>query len=401
MKKYLLILFLFSSIYSKGVVIYGIILESKTLIPIANCNVYVNQYTGTTSDINGNFFINIKNAGSKDVLSVSCIGYVSKTLSLNLFDTINLNKILLNAVVYNLDQIEVLSNGITPYNLLQSAFDKIKDNFKNEKHYLKGTYFEKINNYDPLYKWHSRTVNAAVIIEDPGYDRLHGSWLSEWLPVNFLENIYILGISKGYDSLVNVPAKDGNYLTWTMEENYCRYKNEIFKSPKTYNYGIKSSYFDSLLKTNIIEISITPKNTKEEYAYAEVFISSSDHKIFKIHRLYKNEDYPVSIQTNKNEKDYYKHLNSDITLLYRPDNENKMMLSYAKYEFGEGYFYYEQNKPHVVAKFFTEYKTVGEVENGYSLIKIIPKMDKTTNIYNQKIMNNKAFWLDYNIKLKE
>jgi hypothetical protein len=78
-----------------------------------------------------------------------------------------------------------------------------------------------------------------------------------------------------------------------------------------------------------------------------------------------------------------------------------MILSYLKYEFGDGYFYYDKHKPHIVGKFFTEYKNIGEIENGESLIKKLPRMDNSTNIYDQKMMQNKAFWLDYNIVIKE
>lgn len=398
---YITLIFILLTTSLKATTLEGIIYDSKTQTPVPYANVFLNQYAGTISDINGKFTLFIKNYNSIKHLSISCIGYNQKVLSLNNLDTIGLNKIDLIPVIYNLSSTEIISSGVKPYDLLQSAFDKIKENFKNEKHYLKGSYYEQINNFDPINKWHSRTLNSAVIIEDPGYDRLHGGWFSEWsLSDKILEIIYILGIRKGNDSLVKVPAKDGNYLTWTFEENYCRYKNEVFSSPKTYNYEIKSSYFDSILKTNIIEIKITPKDPKKEFAYAEVYISSSDHKIFKIHRLYKNEDYPIPPQTNKSDKDYYYHLNSNVIFLYKPDNEGKMILSYAKYEFGEGFFYYNQNKPHIVSKVYAEYKTIGLMENGEAIIKKTPRMDKASNIYDQKIMNNKAFWLDYNIILK-
>ncbi len=85
--------------------------------------------------------------------------------------------------------------------------------------------------------------------------------------------------------------------------------------------------------------------------------------------------------------------------MYNPNKINKMILSYIKFEFGEGIYYYNQNKPLSVSKKYLEYKVIGEIESGESVIKKLPKMDNS-NIYDQKIMKNKSFWLDYNIILK-
>ena len=390
-------LFLFDNI--RGTTIQGVLIDSKTQLPIPYANVYLNKYSGAISNLDGKFILFIKDYNPNDTLQISCVGYNRNTTLLKDFDTIGINKLYIIPVVYILNPIEIKTTGTTPYELLRDAFKKIEINYQTEKHYYKGTYYEQINNFDIFRKWHSRTVNSALIIEDPGYDKLHNNLFD-----NILENIYILGICKNNDSLNyhfknSSTVNEANYLKWTLQRNFCRYKSDYFSSPNTYNYNLKQSYYDSTLNTNILEIKITPKNPKEDVVYGEVYISSSDHKIFKIHILYKAEDYPKPI--DKKSEDYYRHLNSDIVVIYKPDFSNKMMLSYIKYEFGDGYFYYKQNMPKMIFKKYMEYKTIGEVENGESVIKKLPKMNNSTNIYDQKIMNNKAFWLDYNIVLKE
>ncbi len=382
------------SFFAKGSIIEGRLIDSKIQSSIPYANIYLNKYSGTISDIEGKFYLSIKNYNPKDTIWISCIGYISKAILLKDLYTTGINEILLMPVVYILNPIEITTKGITPYELLLDAFKKIKENCQTGKRYYKGTYYEQIKNYDKIQQWHTRSVYSAIIIEDPGYDKLHANILD-----NILENIYILGINKNKDSLIKIPSREGNYLKWTLQENYYRYKCNYFSSPTAYNYKVKSTFYDSTLNTNIIEISITPKNANEDVVYGEVTMSSSDHKIFKIHILKKNEDKPIPI--NKKSKDYYKYLNSDIMIIYKPDFENKMILSYIKYEFGEGFFITMRINLKSYPNFLWNINPLGEIDNGENMIKKFPKMENSTNIYDQKMMNNKAFWLDYNILIKE
>ncbi|MCX6232043.1 MAG: hypothetical protein NTZ33_10920 [Bacteroidetes bacterium] len=395
MKKCILVIFfLSSSLIIRAGIIQILIVDGQSQQPVPFASVYFNKYSGAISGISGSCSINISTFKPNDTLWISCIGYNRKALLMKYIDTLNVNKISLNPVVYQLNSVEIITKAISPYELLSDAFKKIKQNCENSRKYYKASYFEQIRDFDDLRKWHTRTVNSAIILDDPGYNGLHNDLFG------IKEDVYFVGINKNKaDSLVKVPTSEGNYLKWTLEENYCRYKCKGFNSPDLYNYSIKSSYFDSTLKTDIIEISIIPKNPKKDELYAEVFISSTDHKIFKIHKLINLEQYPDPVM--KYDKDYYVYLNSDVVEIFKLNNDNKMVLSYIKYEFGDGFFYYDRNKPHIVSKKFLEYKCIGEIENGAAVVKKLPKMENSSNIYDQKIMKNKAFWLDYNIILKE
>jgi len=388
----LLILLILNVYHLKSQFIQGVLLDSKSKVSIPYANVYFNKYNATVSDIKGNFILNFKRNNAEDTLFISCIGYNRKVILLKDLNQNTLNEIDLIPVVYNLSSIEIITKGISPYEILQDAFDKIKQNCENNKHFYKASYFEQINEYDPFRKWHSRTVSSAIIIDDPGYNKLHGNFFG------LQENVYFVGINKNKeDSLIKVHVSEENYLIRALEYNLYRYKNDLFKSQKDFYYQIKTSYYDSILKTDIIEIAMIPRNSTEEITYGEVYLSSSEHKIYKIHIFFKEQINPFS----KNKTDYYKYLNSDIVVTYKPNNENKMILSFIKYEFGDGYFYNDNDKPHIVSKKYLEYKCIGEIENGEEVVKKLPKMENSNNIYNQKIMKNRAFWLDYNIILKE
>ena len=394
MKKKLFIIFLLLiTIKAQGTVIRGLLIDAKTKAQIPYVNVYFNTHCGTTTDINGDFVLYTKSISVNDTLWISCVGYYRKFILYKDLTFNGINKIYLTPVVYSLDTSKISSTRITPFQLLRDAFKKIKVNCKDSLHFYKATYYEHINNYDPVKNWHSRTLNCAVIVEDPGYSKLHSSLFG------IIENVYILGINKSEDSITRVFMDDPNYLMWTMENNYYRYSCDYFNSPRTYNYKIKSTYYDSIIQKNMIEISITPKCPKKDFVYSEVFLSSSDHKIFKIHIFIKSEGTPDSTKIKK--KSYYKFLDSDIIVIYKPDLNKKMELSYIKYEFGDGSFYYEKNQPITTSKRTMEYKVIGEAENGTELIKGVRKMDNKTTIYDQKVNNSKDFWLENNVIIKE
>lgn len=394
MKNKLIIFFLtLVSGYANGNVIQGLLLDHSTNAPIPYANVYYNTRCGTTTDMDGKFVLYVKNVGVKDTLWVSCVGYHRKAILFNDLSFKTMNKMFLEPVTYSLDSSEISTARITPFQLLRDAFKNIKTNCKDTAHFYKANYYEQLKNYDQKKKWHTRTLNCAVIVEDPGYDRLHHS------EFGMVENVFILGIHKGVDSITRVFTKDPNYLLWTMENNYYHYTTSCLNSPKSFDYKIKSTYYDSVIQKNMIEISIMPKNPQKDFAYGEVYLSSTDHKIFKIHILHKSQDTPDS--TGSKKKSYYKFLDSDIIVLYKQNKDNRMELSYIKYEFGDGSFYFKNNNPIVSSIRTMEFKVIGELENGAELVKGFPKMDNNSTIYDQKVNNDKEFWLENNVILKE
>lgn len=380
MKKLTAVILLFAAIYAKGNVIQGVLMDNATKAKIPYASVYYNSRCGTITDINGEFVLYAKNIGVKDTLWVSCIGYQRKAVLFRDLSVNAKNRIYLDPVSYSLDTSEVSMARITPYQLLRDAFKRIRVNCKEDKHFYKGTYFEKISNFDRLYddrigRWRSRDVNCAVVLEDPGYDELHNNFLG------ISENFYITGVNKSNkDSLYKGLSKEMNYLPLTIINNFYRYKCRYFTSPKSYDYRIKSTYYDSVIKKNMIGISITPKNPKKRFACCEVYMSSFDHKIYKIHVLYKRKSEEMEGKPNANEN-YYRIDLSDVMVIFKPDNDDKMELSYIKQEFELGNYFTANDKPYIVYKEFTELKIIGEAENGAELVKNIPKMDNHTTIY--------------------
>lgn len=397
MKKSLLFLSLLLIIFlTKGNTIQGILLDNVTKARIQYANVYYNSRCGTTTDINGEFVLYAKNIGIKDTLWISCVGYIRKPIIFKDLVIDGINKIYLTPVVYSLDTSEVSMARMTPYQLLRNAFNKIRLNCKADRHFYKATYYERISNFDRFYddrigRWRSRDLNCALIIEDPGYDKLHNSLYG------VSENFYITGINKSSkDTLYKGISKELNHLSLTIANNFYRYNKRCFASPKYYDYKIKSTYYDSVVSKNMIEISITPKNPKKRFTSCEVYMSSSDHKIYKIHVLYKQKSEETMVAQNMN-GNYYTTNISDIIVIFKPNNNDKMELSYIKAESEYGNYFSANDKPYIVLKEFTELKIIGEVENGAELTKGIPKIDNHTTIYDQKVNFDKEFWLENNV----
>ncbi len=390
--KLFIILILSTVMQTNANIIRGILFDNETKAKIPYATVYFNSRSGTTTDMNGDFVLYVKNVKPNDTVWVSCIGYYRKTILWKELSCKTINKIFLTPVTYLLDTSVVSAAGITPFQLLRDAFKNIKINCNNFNHYYKASYYEQIKDYDHVKKWHTRTLNCAVIVEDPGYERLHSSTFG------IIENVYILGINKGVDSITKVTFPERNLLTEVLENNYYHYSCKFLNSPKSYDYKITNTYYDSVIRKNMIKINISPKDAKKDVAYGEVYLSSSDHKIFKIHILYKGEETPDSTGYKNNY--YTKYLDSDITVIYKLNKNDKMELSYIKYDSGFGAFYFENNNPYVVSIESMEFNVIGEVENGANLVKEIPKMDNHTRIYDQKVVSDTNFWLENNVILK-
>ncbi len=276
--------------------IIGVIFDFEKKTPIPYANIYLNQYSGAVSNINGEFNIHIKNIELKDTIWISCIGYISKPILLFNLDITKVNEIFLIPAIYNLKTFEVSELGIEPYDILKDALNKININCELYRKFYKGTYFEQITEYSKNRGWYTRTVNSALVTDDPGYDKQHNV---------FKENIYFIGINKNKeDSIMKTTYPLLNYLEMTLEYNLLRYKNDFFPLKNDFIYKIKSNYYDSILKTDIIEIKIIPTNSKKEQAgyYGEVYMSISDHKIYKIHLIWDEENPPP--QKKSNDKDY-------------------------------------------------------------------------------------------------
>lgn len=111
MKKYLLLItniFLFLSAYNQ--IITGTVIDKKTSEKVGFASIYFDgTFVGTSSDINGNFKLDISNNTTMS-LTISCIGYYSTTL--NEFSTEEPLLIYLKPKAINMEEIVVSGKSL-------------------------------------------------------------------------------------------------------------------------------------------------------------------------------------------------------------------------------------------------------------------------------------------------
>lgn len=101
-----LVLILFHQLIIAQIEIKGKILNNstKSVIPYVNVGVF-EKNVGTISNENGEYYIVIPNELKNDSISLSCIGYIAKKVSLN--DLLNDSQVLLTEKSYQLSSINV------------------------------------------------------------------------------------------------------------------------------------------------------------------------------------------------------------------------------------------------------------------------------------------------------
>ncbi|GMU96670.1 TonB-dependent receptor [Ignavibacterium album] len=118
----ILLLFYFASVFPQQIDVSGTVVDSETLLPLQNANIYVTQNkTGTTTDRYGKFYL--KNISESDTVILSYLGYKQIKLPVSQIQnnrTFYLERIILPSQTV-LVEASIGQKGITPL-----TFEKIK-----------------------------------------------------------------------------------------------------------------------------------------------------------------------------------------------------------------------------------------------------------------------------------
>lgn len=118
----ILLLFFFASVFPQQIDISGTVVDSETLLPLQNANIYVIQNkTGTTTDRYGKFYL--KNISESDTVIISYLGYKQIKLPVSQIQnnrTFYLERVILPSQTV-LVEASIGQKGITPL-----TFEKIK-----------------------------------------------------------------------------------------------------------------------------------------------------------------------------------------------------------------------------------------------------------------------------------
>jgi hypothetical protein len=115
--------------------------ENKSPIPFASV-ILPSQSIGTASNNDGDFVLKAQDSIELDTLVISCIGYESKKIALSTF---NLSEKLLVELEESVTQLEeVVVKPQDPIELINKAWNKISENYKNDPMMMKGFYRETV-----------------------------------------------------------------------------------------------------------------------------------------------------------------------------------------------------------------------------------------------------------------
>ena len=145
------------------------VVDIGTLLPIENASIYIkNTTTGTISNSDGKFLLNVPQKYATDTLVVSSIGYKSFKLPVNEFD--NSMEVFLEDDVAALDEVILIAETRpkTGNDIMLKALEKLPDNMSDSPYLEKGFIRHKERNRKE-FKW---LVESAITLYDSGYDSI-------------------------------------------------------------------------------------------------------------------------------------------------------------------------------------------------------------------------------------
>ncbi len=380
-----------NAIYSQDVTIKGTVIDEVTAKPVAYAHIYFDYNLGSSTNREGKFILNYdENMINNDSLTISCIGYKPKKISLSEIDKYNDNRISIIPLIYKFDAITIKSQEITPYELLQSALHKLKTNCLNKSTFYHCAYYEHIDLFQEIPDTTTRTVKSNILLETQKYNKIRKN-----IGLSIDEKIYFISIDRGKERLFADHIKEPSELKYLLAENLLNYRRNIFYSKKKYNYEIEQIYYDSTLLNSIIEIAITPKDTNKHFGYANVFIASNKHQIIRVQERYLKSRVPDG---SNGKYGVYRYADSESLIVYKINSDGKMELSYIHSFFGNSFYEPEINKTTYVKNVFIKLNVIGKVKNGYKLKNELPEMQYDKNAYNQEYNDNKSFKLEPGIE---
>ena len=294
------LIYSFSSISGQNTEISGKVTEKETGNPIPYANIiFTGSFIGTTSDINGNYFLSTAKAGK--TIEISAVGYKKQIITINIGQK-NINDVQLEEEVFQLEEIKVLP-GENPANIL------IRNviSHKNE------------NNPNSFPSWKSRIyAKTEIDLKNVSRKLSKKKFLSQFefifnyldsigtegktfLPVFFNESVsnYYHDNQSGKDREEIIASKASGIktdifseLTGKMVENANIYENYFtvsdigFISPVN-NLGLQFyKYYltDSIVsgEKTIYEISFRPKLPQEPTFIGKLWVEDKSYALTKV-----------------------------------------------------------------------------------------------------------------------
>lgn len=128
---FIIVLLLISfQIHAQNIIISGEVLDKKTNEALPYVNIGVEgTVTGTITDLDGNFKLEIPQKHKSGVFVVSSVGYKVQKFSVSEYSGKQDLKVALQPIDYQIEEIKVVDKSLFPYKILKNASDYVNLNY--------------------------------------------------------------------------------------------------------------------------------------------------------------------------------------------------------------------------------------------------------------------------------
>jgi hypothetical protein len=372
--------------------VFGRITDAKSNEPIPYASVVYGHTRGTNSDLEGHYRLTIYKREGVTTLQISCIGYVTQQIDISSVRSREQIDILLEPASYSLNPFTVYERELTPFEMIQLALSRIEENYVTHERQLIAIYKEQVIEQSRRDGRISRTLTAGLLIEDPGYRKRLSS------PYFLREEVYIMGIDKGVDSIYrfnNPFASEYNQLKYLLTGNWLRYRIGYLTKSRKYDYTIVNRIADSTFNSTIYQIRITHKDPESYYPRFDVFVNNNNFQIERIEMLPRERIYKRDAQSWA-PGEYVVNTEDVFVVVFKCNAEKKLDLSYMCSRSIVGHFFKENDSISSGRTYYSEITVIEEPSERLDTSEMIP-MNKWVDIYRQDEKPDKKFWERFNI----
>jgi hypothetical protein len=241
----LLLIIMYLPASSQDLEIKARVIDSSDLEPVAFSTIFIDDYSGTITDEQGFFRIQISPGKYFDSIHISCVGYLEKIVPINSLNLIYLDSIYLQPNIMELEEVEIQAKSVRApksKEIIHLAISRIIDNYPDNSILYNGYYREYIKKNDD----YINLFESIIILEDPGFqsiDNFNAGLLYKRINLDFQVDSQLMRPYDNLDKFVpysRMPIPLNNELVILRAHDPVR------------NYNRNSLYFIECLETDFI-----------------------------------------------------------------------------------------------------------------------------------------------------
>ncbi len=293
----------------------GVVLDADSNLPVPYATLlFENKGVGTSSNAFGAYeFKSKKKLGDAEIITVSCLGYASKSYSLT--EIRKMDEIILSKKSIELGEFVVFDNKFSAQDIMRIAFGKLQENCSKKPYQLNAFYRHYCSENDV----YGRLIEAAIQLQDgKGHKRLLNK------PEEKVQ-VKVEQLRRSYDYTKNFDEHDPISIYSTVKYDVSSYMTMLHSYPDEWNFRMEDTTYHNGNVVWVVGYNYDfLKNKGAEVikinATGRVYVNASDFGILKIQER----------QENSANKEYENHAYQlDWEVSYQKF-QGKYYLSYAK-----------------------------------------------------------------------